>query len=66
MQSLVDFVSKYAARGSETALKQRRGYRMESWSYGRIADEANRLARELEDRNIRKGDAILLWGENSA
>ena len=66
MRSLVDFVSKYAARGSETALKQRRGYRMESWSYGRIADEANRLARELEDRNIRKGDAILLWGENSA
>jgi long-chain acyl-CoA synthetase len=66
LRSLVEFVSKYAAHGGETALRQRRGYRMESFSYRRIADEANRLARELEDRNIRKGDAVLLWGENSA
>ena len=65
MQSLVEFVSQYAAHGDETALKQRRGYRMESYSYGRIAREANRLARELENRNIRKGDAVLLWGGNS-
>jgi long-chain acyl-CoA synthetase len=66
LQSLVEFVSRYAAHNDEIALRQRRGYRMESFSYGRIADEANRLARELEGRNIRKGDAVLLWGENSA
>ena len=66
MQLLAEFVSRYAAQGDETALRQQRGYRMESFSYRRIADEANRLARELEGRNIRKGDAVLLWGENSA
>lgn len=66
MQSLAEFVSRYAAQGDETALRQQRGYRMESFSYRWIADEANRLARELEGRNIRKGDAVLLWGENSA
>src|SRR6516165_5724366 len=66
LQSLIEFVSKYAARGGETALKQRRGYRMLSYSYKRIAEEANRLARELENRNLNKGDTVLLWGENSA
>ena len=66
MQSLAEFVSRYAAQGDETALRQQHGYRMESFSYRRIADEANRLARELEGRNIRKGDVVLLWGENFA
>ena len=65
MQSLVDFVSQYAARGSEIAVRYRRGYRMETWTYGRIAQDANRVARELEFRGIAKGDAVLLWGENS-
>lgn len=66
MQSLADFVSKYTSNGNETAVRQRRGYRMEKWSYGQIAEAANRVARELESRGIGKGDAVLLWGENSA
>jgi long-chain acyl-CoA synthetase len=65
VQSLVDFVGKYAANGNDAALRHRRGYRMETWSYARIAQGANRLARELEFRGIGKGDAVLLWGENS-
>jgi len=65
-ESLLNFVRTYAARGAEIAVRQRRGYRMETWTYGRIAQEANRTARELEARGIRKGDAVLLWGENSA
>ena len=65
MESLVDFVAKYAANGREVALRHRRGYRMETWSYTQIVQEANRLARELEFRGIGKGDAVLLWGENS-
>ncbi|MGC2717969.1 MAG: AMP-binding protein, partial [Candidatus Acidiferrales bacterium] len=39
---------------------------MERWTYSQIADDANRVARELEARNISKGDAVLLWGESSA
>jgi long-chain acyl-CoA synthetase len=65
VQSLVDFVAKYAAHGNEVAVRNRRGYRMETWTYARIAQESNRLARELEFRGISKGDAVLLWGESS-
>jgi long-chain acyl-CoA synthetase len=66
MESLLHFVREYAAHGNEIAIRQRRGYRMESWTYSRIATEANRVCRELEARAIRKGDAVLLWGDNSA
>src|SRR5580658_768991 len=38
---------------------------MESWTYAQIARLANCLARELEFRGVGKGDAVLLWGENS-
>lgn len=65
-ESLLSFVQSYATRGDEIAVRQRRGYRMEAWTYGGIAREANRVARELESRGIAKGDAVLLWGENSA
>jgi long-chain acyl-CoA synthetase len=65
VESLVDFVRKYAANGNEVAVRHRRGYRMETWSYARIVQGANRLARDLEFRGISKGDAVLLWGENS-
>ena len=65
MQSLVDFVARYAARGNEVAVRYRRGYRMETWTYAQIALQANCVARELEFRGVGKGDAVLLWGENS-
>jgi long-chain acyl-CoA synthetase len=66
VESLLSFVQNYAALGGEIAVRQRRGYRMESRTYGQIAEGANRLARELERRGINKSDAVLLWGENSA
>src|ERR1700691_4331953 len=66
VESLLHFVTSYAAQGDQIAVRQRRGYRMENWTYARIAGEANRLAREVEARGIAKGDAVLLWGENSA
>jgi long-chain acyl-CoA synthetase len=65
VQSLVDFVAQYVARGNEIAVRYRRGYRMETWTYAQIAQQANCVARELEARGIGKGDAVLLWGENS-
>src|ERR1700739_2066216 len=65
-EPLLKFFQNYAAHGEEIAVRQRRGYRAESWMYGQIAEGANRVARELEVRGINKGDAVLLWGENSA
>ena len=66
MESLLTFARNYATLGGEIAVRQRRGYRTESWTYAQIGEGANRLARELEARGIAKGDAVLLWGENSA
>jgi long-chain acyl-CoA synthetase len=66
VESLLKFAERYAALGGEIAVRQRRGFRMESWTYRRMVEEANRVARELESRHIGQGDAVLLWGENSA
>jgi long-chain acyl-CoA synthetase len=65
-ESLIEFVRRYAAKGGEVAVRQRCGYRMESWTYAKIGEQANRAARELEAQGLGKGDAALLWGENSA
>ena len=66
VESLLNFVERLALQGDEIAVRQRRGYRTETWTYRRIVAEANRLARELAARGITKGDAVLLWGANSA
>jgi len=65
-QSLVEFFADYSRHGADVAFARRRGYRMERWSYRRVAEEACRFARELEDRGVGRGDAVLLWAENSA
>jgi long-chain acyl-CoA synthetase len=65
-ESLLTFVRQYAAHGGQVAVLQRRGYRMEKWTYAQIVEEANRVSREMEVRGISKGDAVVLWGENSA
>jgi long-chain acyl-CoA synthetase len=65
-QSLIEFFEEYERRGKEIAVAHRRGYRMERWSYGRVAGVARGFAAELEARGIAAGDRILLWGDNSA
>lgn len=64
-QSLVEFLNEFDLRRDETFIVHRRGYRMESATYGEILDDALRFARELESRGISKPDAVLLWGEPS-
>ncbi|MFZ0883066.1 MAG: AMP-binding protein [Candidatus Acidiferrales bacterium] len=62
--SLVEFFSEYSRQKQEIAVAFFKGYRIERWTYGRIADDACRFARELESRGIGSGDAVLLWAEN--
>ena len=65
--SLVGFFSSsYAAGGDEIAIRQQSGYRMQSWTYGRIAATATALANALQSRGLKKGDSVLLWSDNSA
>jgi long-chain acyl-CoA synthetase len=66
VESLLNFAQNYTALGGQIAVRQRRGYRTESWAYQKIGEGANRVARELELRGIAKGDAVLLRGESSA
>jgi long-chain acyl-CoA synthetase len=65
-RSLLSYLESFPSYGRETAYTQRRGYRIERWSYVRVADTASRFARELEARGIGMGERVLLWGPNSA
>jgi long-chain acyl-CoA synthetase len=64
-QSLVEFFQDYARQGNDAAFIHHRGYRIQRWTYSRVASNARRFARELEARGIGKGDPVLLWAENS-
>src|SRR5436305_2882429 len=66
-ESLAEFfLEHFSAHASECAYKQKRGYRMESCTYGDVLQLASSFAEELDRRGIAKGDRIILWGENSA
>jgi long-chain acyl-CoA synthetase len=65
--SLLDSLDDFERWGSrDVAYVFPRGYRHERWTYQRVAQVAYQFARELESRHIAKGDAVLLWGPNSA
>jgi long-chain acyl-CoA synthetase len=64
--SLFEYLNHFLQRGDDAAYLQRRGYRTVRWSYRQVADLAFQFARELDARQIAKGDRILLWGPNSA
>ena len=65
--SLAEFLlPHFEAHLRERAYGQRRGYRMEWFTYGQVRDLCFRFVRELEARQIRKGDRVMLWGENCA
>jgi long-chain acyl-CoA synthetase len=60
------FLTNFQAHSSERAYGQRRGYRMEWFTYGQVLEMALQFAGELETRKIVKGDRVMLWGENCA
>jgi len=64
--SLVEYLDSFQQRGRDCAYVYHRGYRTERWSYRRIAETAFQFARELETRQISKGDHVVIWGENCA
>jgi long-chain acyl-CoA synthetase len=64
--NLLSLFDDFRSHSGDVAVVQRRGYRCESWTYGKLAKVAFRLAHELEQRGVRTGDRVLLWGPNSA
>jgi long-chain acyl-CoA synthetase len=66
-ESLAEFfLEHFPAHQDERAYKQRRGYRMESFTYGDVVRLATAFAGELERRGIARGERVMLWGENCA
>jgi long-chain acyl-CoA synthetase len=65
-QTLAEYPQLHLARKSEIAYVHRRGFRTLRWTYRQLAELAFRFARELEAREIGKGDRVLLWGDNGA
>lgn len=64
--SLAEYLQLFQQHGQECAYVNRHPYRSVRWTYGQVLATASRLARELEVRQIGKGDRIVLWAPNSA
>src|SRR5215210_8996939 len=62
--TIYSYLEDYLRRGDETAFAHRRGLRMVSGSYRRVAEAAYGFARELEARGVGKGERVLLWAAN--
>jgi long-chain acyl-CoA synthetase len=65
-QSLADYAQLHLSLKNDTAFVYRRGYRTLRWTYAQVGGLAFRFGRELEARNISKGDRVMLWGDNCA
>src|SRR5687767_10527570 len=64
--NLITFLDDCLQRARETAFAHRRGLRVNRRSYLNMRETAFQFARELESRQIAKGDRVLFWAENSA
>src|SRR5271165_4460358 len=64
--TILEYLDNFRRHAREVAYVQHRGYRTQRWTYGDVLASVYRFARELEARNIAKGDKVLIWGENSA
>ena len=60
------FLDNFTAHRQECAYRQRRGYRMQSFTYGEVMQMALGFARELRSRGISRGDRVMLWSANCA
>src|SRR5579859_7257142 len=65
-QTLAEYPRLLLARKSEIAYVYKRGLRTWRWTYRQLAELSFQFARELDARNIGKGERVMLWGENSA
>jgi len=63
---LASLIEDFRRNGGQTAVVGYRGVRRHATSYGELARLAGRFAAEIQQRDIRPGDRVVLWGENSA
>jgi long-chain acyl-CoA synthetase len=64
--NLLSLLGEFERYAKDVAVIERRGYRREKWTYGKISQNAARCALELKKRGVSSGERVLLWGPNSA
>ena len=62
--SVTEYLEYFSRYQRDHACVFQRGYRTLRWTYGDLLSYSQRLATLLEDREIGKGDRIMLWGAN--
>ncbi len=62
--TLLKFIYDNAASGTDVAFSYKRRLRRRRWTYAGLSEGSFQFARELEERNIGKGDRVLIWAEN--
>ena len=62
---IASLVDDWHANGSQTAVVTYSGNRTSRTTYSQLASLAERFAAELDCREIRIGDRLILWGHNS-
>ncbi len=65
-ENLATLVEDFEVHGRDIAVVSAKGLRERRASYKDLALLARRFAAELEIRGIRKGDRVLIWGDNCA
>ena len=65
-KTLLSYFQQHFLHNGDIAYVARRGLRTERWSYQQIGELAAGWAARLAERNVVKGDRVLLWAENSA
>ncbi|MDP9340016.1 MAG: AMP-binding protein [Acidobacteriota bacterium] len=65
-ENLLSLFREFDRYRSDIAVIQKRGYRRETWTYGRLTDAARSCAILLQQRGVKTGEHVLLWASNSA
>jgi long-chain acyl-CoA synthetase len=64
--TLLSYFQRHFSHGGDIAYVDRHGLRAQRWSYQQIGELAVGWSALLAERNVGKGDRVLLWAENSA
>ena len=64
MKTIVDVVDAFRPK-NKTALIFKDGFRDHRWSYQKLHDSVARFCSLLEQKGVKRGDHVLIWGPNS-
>ena len=64
MDTLLDLLERFTSLGDREAIRYHNGYRTWKLTYRQLYRRICAFAGFLDQRSVRKGDRLLLWGEN--